>query len=75
MWDKTRKRLPTKWYNVGTDWRLVKSFYINYITVVHVRAKAKATGNFCFHRKVERGYKVALRSDETNSKLHTEQII
>ena len=22
MWNKTRKRLPTKWCNAGTDWRL-----------------------------------------------------
>ena len=45
MWNKTREHLPTKCCNVGTDWKLVKGFDANYITVVHVRAKAKALAN------------------------------
>ena len=56
--NKTRKRLPTKWCNEGTDWRLVKGFDINYITVLFMSAQRqiKVAGNFCFYRKVERVY-------------------
>ena len=34
MWNKTRKRMPTKWCNVRTDWSLVKGFDINYLTLL-----------------------------------------
>ena len=58
---------------MGTDWRLVKGFDINYINCSrHVRAKAKAVGNFCFYRKVERVYKVALRADEANCECESQ---
>ena len=80
MWNETRKRLPTKRCNVGTDWSELKGFDIYYISFLFMsEPKAKALGNFRFYRKVERVYKEALRQTKqianVRAKLHTEQII
>ena len=44
MLNKTRKRLPTKWFNVGTDWRLVKGFDINYLTIIFMSGQRQRRG-------------------------------
>ena len=43
--------------------------HINYTTVLFMlerQMQLKAVGNFCFHRKAEKVYKLALPADETN---------
>ena len=71
MRNKIRKWLPTKWYNVATDWRLYKlqnGFH-------SVRAKAKAVGNFCFYRNVDRVYIGTLRKTRRQRQRERHQTI